>query len=276
MRSDNPWLIDPVQVHESSQHESTCIVDVSDAALYAQGHIPSAKLLPWQAIMHQGPPSPGLLPNAQQIEAILAHLGHTCTTHYLVYDHEGGGWAGRFLWLLESIGHRHKSYINGGKLAWELAGLPLARGTVAQTNGHPAQQPATHFSIDPRTSVSAEELLHALTGSVSPIIWDARSAGEYTGQMRTAARNGHIPGAIHCEWTQLMDASDGHRIRPDACDYLAGMGLTADQPIVTHCQSHHRSGFTYLVGKSLGFNIRAYAGSWCEWGNRYDTPITCE
>jgi len=43
--------------------------------------------------------------------------------------------------------------------------------------------------------------------------------------------------------------------------------------MITHCQSHHRSGFTYLVGKALGFNIRAYHGSWAEWGNHPTTPV---
>ncbi|MDG1207545.1 MAG: sulfurtransferase, partial [Pseudomonadales bacterium] len=40
-----------------------------------------------------------------------------------------------------------------------------------------------------------------------------------------------------------------------------------------HCQTHHRSGLTYLIGKILGFDIRAYDGSWAEWGNDPTTPI---
>jgi len=89
----------------------------------------------------------------------------------------------------------------------------------------------------------------------------------------TAAKNGHIPGAINAEWTSLMDRNNSLRIRKDAKEYLASLGLTSDKSIVTHCQSHHRSGFTYLVGKALGFNIRAYHGSWSEWGNHPNTPV---
>ena len=70
-----------------------------------------------------------------------------------------------------------------------------------------------------------------------------------------------------------MDHQNGLRIRPDAREYLAAKGLTADKQIVTHCQSHHRSGFTYLVGKTLGLNIEAYHGSWAEWGSHPDTPV---
>ncbi|MBT3897162.1 MAG: sulfurtransferase, partial [Gammaproteobacteria bacterium] len=46
-----------------------------------------------------------------------------------------------------------------------------------------------------------------------------------------------------------------------------------DKKIITHCQTHHRSGLTYLIGKSLGYDIKAYPGSWSEWGNHPDTPV---
>jgi len=51
------------------------------------------------------------------------------------------------------------------------------------------------------------------------------------------------------------------------------LGFTQDKEIITHCQTHHRSSFSWLVGKMLGLNIRAYAGSWSEWGNHPDTPV---
>lgn len=273
---DCSWTIEPAQLHDRAADGCSCIVDVSDAGLFAQGHIPGARLLPWQAIMYDAPPSPGLMPRAQQIDAVLAYLGHTSTTHYWVYDHEGGGWAGRFMWLLETIGHSHKTYINGGISAWQQAGLPLERGELTQATQRQEQPSPQPRSAHHHASVSAEELMLLLASDPPPIIWDARSEGEYSGRTRTAARNGHIPGAIHCEWTQLMDAGNGYCIRRDALEYLAGLGITAGRPVITHCQSHHRSGFTYLVGKALGLDIRAYAGSWSEWGNRPDTPITCE
>ena len=55
---------------------------------------------------------------------------------------------------------------------------------------------------------------------------------------------------------------------------LSNLGITSDKEIVTHCQTHHRSGFTYLLGKALGFpKIKAYPGSWSEWGNDPNAPI---
>src|SRR5690606_7739948 len=125
-------------------------------------------------------------------------------------------------------------------------------------------------TIDPDALVEVIDILAQLNDPHF-VIWDARSPEEYRGERSGAQKAGHIPGAINCEWTQLMDHQNGLRIRPDAEDYLAPKGLTRDKHIVTHCQSHHRSGFTYLVGKTLGFNIKGYHGSWAEWGNHPDT-----
>ena len=53
---------------------------------------------------------------------------------------------------------------------------------------------------------------------------------------------------------------------------LTHLGI-ADKRIITHCQTHHRSGLSYMVGRILGLDIRAYHGSWSEWGNHPETPI---
>ena len=71
-----------------------------------------------------------------------------------------------------------------------------------------------------------------------------------------------------------MDLNDHLRIRQDIAEVLQQLGITPDKEVITHCQSHRRSGFTYLVAKALGYpRIKAYAGSWSEWGNHPDTPV---
>src|SRR5690606_24304401 len=106
------------------------------------------------------------------------------------------------------------------------------------------------------------------------VIWDARSPAEHRGDKVLAARGGHIPGAINFEWTAGMDPQHGLRLRADLAAQLQALGITPDRDVVTHCQTHHRSGFTYLAATSLGYRrVRAYAGSWAESGNHPDTPI---
>ncbi|MNC70444.1 Thiosulfate sulfurtransferase [compost metagenome] len=89
-----------------------------------------------------------------------------------------------------------------------------------------------------------------------------------------AARGGHIPGAVNLEWTDCQDRDRALRLREDLREMLAAHGITPEREIVTHCQTHRRSGFTYMAMRALGYpNLKAYAGSWSEWGNHPDTPV---
>ncbi|MEX2961892.1 sulfurtransferase [Microbulbifer sp. TYP-18] len=261
-----PLILEPQQLAGLLDREDLLLVDLSGPETYAHGHIPGAVHLPFQALMAGTPPAPGKLPSVERLTELFRSLGLRPQHHVVAFDDEGGGWAGRFLWTLEVIGHRHYSYLNGGTCAWLGENLPLSREATIP--------PPSDIDIEIDTAIpaTAEEILQQL-GDPQFSVWDARSPQEYCGEKVLALRGGHIPGAVNCEWTQLMDPKRHRRIRRDARQLLAQLGLTGEQKIVTHCQSHHRSGFTWLVGKSLGFDIRAYPGSWSEWGNLPETPV---
>ena len=103
-----------------------------------------------------------------------------------------------------------------------------------------------------------------------------RSPAEFTGARKFADRAGHIPGAAHLEWTDMMDKQRNLRLLPD--DQLRAMlaerGVTPDKEIITYCQTHHRSAYSYVVLKHLGYeNVRGYPGSWSDWGNNPALPV---
>lgn len=260
-----PLLIEPEQLANYAD-ENARIVDLCSEQSYMNGHIPGAIHLPAQTLTLSKPPVPGLLPDLAHLERIFGYLGLNEDTHFFVYDDEGGGWAGRFIWTLDVIGHSHYSYINGGIFAWRGAGMELE----TEENSVEPTFPKLQIHNDPQVNV--QELLDIL-GNDNVTIWDARSPEEYRGDKVLAARGGHIPGAINCEWISLMDPDKHYRIREDAEDRLGMLGIRRGQDIITHCQTHHRSAFTYMVGKILGFDIRAYPGSWSEWGNLPGTPV---
>ncbi len=259
-------ILEPEEFAQAPADANRVIVDLSSEAAYSSGHIPGAIHLPPQALMRGQPPVPGKLPGIEQLQRIFAYLGHTPDTHYVVCDDEGGGWAGRFIWTLDVIGHRNYSYLNGGMRAWKAAELPLESGS------NQAQPTNPTLEIHRAPIAEIDDILPRLNDPQFAI-WDARSGQEYRGEKVLTQKAGHIPGAVHCEWTELMDPERHYRIREDAGEYLRAKGLTAGLDMITHCQSHHRSGFTYLVGKSLGFTIRGYHGSWAEWGNAPHTPV---
>lgn len=267
MSNSLPILIEPEQLETHLQDSGLLIVDLSSEQRYSLGHVPGAVLVSPRELICGVPPATGRLASEQQLNRLFSRLGLTPETHVVCYDDEGGGWAGRLAWTLDVIGHKRYSYLNGGLHAWKSEGRPMESAANVP-------QPTTVDVTVHTVPIAETEDILACLNNPDFAIWDARSPEEFCGLNVFARRGGHIPGAINCEWTRLTDPSRQLRIRDNAQNILTTLGLTPDKDIVTHCQTHHRSGLTYLVARILGYpRIRGYHGSWSEWGNRDDTPV---
>ncbi|WP_062263302.1 sulfurtransferase [Endozoicomonas arenosclerae] len=263
---DLPLILEAEQLVPLLGQEDLLIVDLCNPRLYSQSHVPGAVNVAPQSMVSGVQPAAGKLPAIEQINQMLSNIGYSEDKHIVVYDDEGGGWAGRFIWTLDVIGHKKYSYLNGGAHVW------LKEGHPTESTINRPEPTQVNAQIDDAMLISKDAIIASLEDS-DTVIWDARSAAEYRGEKVFAQRGGHIPGAVNLEWTLAMDHDRNLRIRGDIASILEQLGITQEKKIITHCQSHHRSGFTYLVGKSLGYTIKAYDGSWSEWGNLPDTPI---
>lgn len=272
MPLDRERLIEPgtlTALVESSQRDGTdlLIVDVGAADRYARAHIPGAVLVTPAELVDGGAPAPGRLPSTERLQELFTRIGLTPETLVVAADDEGGGWAGRLIWTLEVIGHGRWKVLDGGVHAWHDAGLPLTR--------EPPERAASDIEIRiDRTPIAEAADVLAASRSGSALIWDARSPEEYRGERVSAARGGHVPGAVNLDWLELMDRDRSLRLREDLESLLADRGIDPTAPIITHCQSHHRSGLTWLVARLFGNrDVKGYHGSWAEWGNRDDLPV---
>ncbi len=259
-----PLVIEPDDLLARLDAPELILVDLTSTARYHSGHIQGARFVDPKRTQLGQLPAPGLLPAQADLEKLFGELGHNPNAVYVVYDDEGGGWAGRFIWILDVIGHSRYHYLNGGILAWhhELSTeVPSPAGETVTLSLH-------------NEPTATREYLQSRLGAADLAIWDARGPLEYSGEKVLAAKGGHIPGAVNFEWTAGMDRNRDLRIRTDMQKILESMGITKDKELITHCQTHHRSGFTYLVAKALGYpRVKGYAGSWGEWGNHPDTPV---
>tara|TARA_Y100001947_G_scaffold41381_1_gene34257 strand:- start:446 stop:1270 length:825 start_codon:yes stop_codon:yes gene_type:complete len=244
------------------------LVSVCAEEVFFNHHIPGSVLIRPAELVSGIKPATGKLPNAEHLSTIFSRIGLSKEKHVVAYDDEGGGWAGRLIWTLDVLGHHNHSFLNGGLVAWINEAHPISSGIAEQESSDYVAQ------IDRSVAVDLDDVLSQI-GDSDSIVWDARALEEYTGTKVTALKNGHIPGAVNLDWLELIDHDSNLRLKPlDILKReLESLGIDNNKKIITHCHTHHRSGLSYLVGKILGLDIKAYDGSWSEWGNHPDTPV---
>lgn len=265
-------LIDAEQLVPHLGNDKLRIVDLSRASVYDQLHIPHALHLKPKFLVRQDEQATGLLPDVEGLQELIRYLNISPEHHVVVYDDEGGAWAGRLIWNLHCLGFENTSLLNGGIHAWLAAGLPTTSeveqfepvNTLVQVDQAKIQQYRIEYT----------ELLEKVQSSQVQL-WDCRTEDEYTGLRLAARRGGHIPNALHFEWSTALNRENHLRLHPleRTQQRLEQLGFNLNKPVVVYCQSHHRSGLAYILGRLLGWNIQAYDGAWSEWGNRLDSPI---
>ncbi|MEX5367912.1 rhodanese-like domain-containing protein [Acinetobacter haemolyticus] len=266
-------LIEPEQLVPYLGHELIRVVDLSRASVYEQLHIPHAIHLQPKYLVAQNEQANGVLPDNDGLSALIEKLNISPQHHVVVYDDEGGAWAGRLIWNLHCLGFTRTSLINGGIHAWLGAGLP----TSAEVERFSPVQELVQVDLNAvqQYRVEYQELLAQVEqGDVQ--LWDCRSNEEYTGLRLAARRGGHIPNALHFEWSTALNRENHLKLHPleRTQQRLEQLGFNLQQPVVVYCQSHHRSGLAYILARLLDWQVRAYDGAWSEWGNRLDSPIT--
>ncbi len=264
-----PATITPEALAARSSDEDVLILQVTSPEVFARARIPGAAHVAPTDLVRGHPPAPGELPSESALTALFRRVGLTPGRTVVTCDDEGGGWAGRLAWTLDVIGHHDWLYLDGGLHAWAAAGLSFESGPPAS-----APSPSDiEITVNAGPIARIDTVREAL-GQADLTIWDCRSAEEFAGIKLTAARNGHIPGATHLDWLDLIDRERDMRLIEDLGGSLAARGIRPERDVICHCQTHHRSGLAYMAARLLGFpRIRAYPGSWSEWGNRGDTPI---
>ncbi len=264
-----PLLIEPDDLEHYLNNPNVRVIDLCRADIYARQHIPGAVHLDYTKIIRNVPPVIGLLPDANTLSEIFSDLGLTPHTHVVAYDEEGGGKAARLLWTLHAAGHTQTTLLNGGLASWAAEGhrVDSVAGSVAPTS----------YAVNVNNSVVADRayILGQLKKS-NVCLLDCRTAREFSGEVRSAERAGHIPGAANMDWLLAVDQPRNLRFRtPDELRaLLVQRGVTPDKEVIVYCHTHHRSAHTYMVLKSLGYpRVRGYPGSWSDWGNAKDTPV---
>jgi len=267
-----PLVVSPADV-AAADPTTIRLVDLRSREAWIEAHPTGAMHLEAALLNRSEPPAGGLLPDARTMAALVASLGLDDVAagnrprHVVACDAGGATEAARLVWALQAYGVTSCSWLNGGARAWLAAKLPLEHGETAAPSPTP-------FAIGPGEAniLDADTLLGELDDADLAIV-DVRTAAEFAGTDVRAAMGGHVPGAVHLEWTRLLDA-DGRLLDDDTLRArLAEAGVALDGRVVVYCQTHQRSAVTWVALKHLGVaDVRALDGAWSTWGNRPDLP----
>ncbi len=194
----------------------------------------------------------------------------------MAYDEWGSIFATRLWWVLRYYGFNNVKILNGGWQNWVSSGLPISLDTVKPSE---IKNPVSLIS-NPDVLITIDELISECNRPECQVV-DVRSSDEYHGNAAHGnERTGHVPGAVHLEWKQLLqNSADAEGVRKfksasEIKSLFDQAGIDNSKNIVTHCQAAVRATFTAFALELMGYeSVKVYDGSMAEWANRDDTPL---
>jgi thiosulfate/3-mercaptopyruvate sulfurtransferase len=243
------------------------ILDTRSAREFAAGHIPSSSLVEvsvWSKKFAEGP-------DLKYWEKTLGSLGLDLDVPVVVQGEDIRETA-RIWWILRYWGVKDARILNGGWSAWTAGKFPVDKVDASKK---PVWVPTSPKLIPADQRLATKDQIKDSLQEKRFQIIDARTVGEYCGDVKTAKRAGAIPGAVHLEWKTLVDSkTEKFKSAGELEQIFKNAGIDLGKASVTHCQSGGRSSVMAFGMELMGANdIRNYYRSWAEWGNADDTPV---
>lgn len=235
---------------------------------YEAEHLPGAVHLDLDRDLSSPPGEHGgrhPLPDMRRFAERLGEAGIGDEHEVVVYDDQGGMFAGRAWWLLRYAGHDRVRVLDGGLAAWRDEGLPLEPGAVAP-------EPARFtLRLRPDMVVDRERVLRALEDPDVRLV-DARAPERYRGELEPIdPRAGHIPGALNLPFAGNLE---GGRFRDPATLRERFAALEEAEEVVVYCGSGVSACHDLLAIDEAGLPpARLYVGSWSDWTSYEDAPV---
>jgi 3-mercaptopyruvate sulfurtransferase SseA/ubiquinone/menaquinone biosynthesis C-methylase UbiE len=217
-------LIEPEQLQKDLRRTRLRLLDTRPQADYASGHIPGAVRVDvkiWQDLGKKA----GGFHDAQAWGEKVGQLGLSHDSQVVVYGSALTD-AARIWWTLKYLGLKNVTILDGGWQLWSKEKRP-SESSIPNVEA---------VKFEPSFQADRLEQIDSLkkgVGSGAVTVVDACTAAEFTGKEIRGKRGGHIPGAKHLEWKELL-ADDGRFKSPEQLRALFRQrGIEPEQTAVT-------------------------------------------
>ncbi|MEG4144745.1 rhodanese-like domain-containing protein [Microcoleus sp. Pol12B5] len=258
----NNWIVNADLAKQLLEQEAT-LLDARAPILKWFCRLPPAIPVTWQEFSLSDFPHKGkIIENNTVLTQKLQAIGICQDKPVIVVADSVKGWGeeGRIVWMLRTLGHEKAVFVDGGYRALIKAGINRVKAAK--------NPPKTgDFVISRRSNweIRRDELT-AILGYENLVIIDARERREYAGKTPYGEkRGGHIPGAVHLYYKQLMDRRGQLLTREEIVAIWQQKGVSQSTQIVSYCTGGIRSAWLTCVLTNMGFNAKNYAGSMWEW-----------
>jgi len=281
----NQWktekLVSTAWLADNLDNPAVRVIEVGDRKnpqAYGEGHIRGALHWPWKETLWDATTREFLLPKDFSRLMEKSGIGHDTVA---VFYSNSCQFAHYALWICEMRGYTQAKILHGNRTLWVKEKRPL---TQEVPRVKPARYPVR--PIDEGSRIGRDGILAGLKYQ-DRVLLDVRSPEEFIGERVSpkwfgpdygAERKGHIPGAQHLYYAELLNEDETFKSLEELRDSLSRRGATPDKEIVTYCRMSHRASMVWFVARYLlGYKrTKVYDGSWTEWGNLVGAPIVNE
>jgi len=186
----------------------------------------------------------------------------------VIYDNADGRNAAFLAWILLYLGRTDVCVMETLWEQWVASGREVFYKPVRPT-------PREFYA---RERAELRSKLEDVPAPGSKLV-DMRAVEEYSGELDTEGRPGHIPGAMHLSWQEF--GAPGHVLAPKEklAELFAARGVGASDHVIAYCRTGVRAALGFLALAQLGRKVSLYDGSYAEWaksGLPVESLITTE
>lgn len=236
------------------------VLDPRRPTHYLQGHLFHAINLPVTAAFD----AQNLLLPVEALEKWMGAAGLDSRKTPVIYDAHDGRNGAMLAWILEYLGRADVHLMEVFLDKW--------REEKRELFYRPIKPVPAEFHAQPNPRIRA--VLKDVSNGPAGKLVDCRSRDEYTGKVTLLDdKPGHIPGAMHIAWQDLLGEDHHYLARPDKLRVLlAAAGVRPQDPVVAYCRTGVRAAVAYLAFQSAKQDVVLYDGSFAEW-SRQGMPV---